>query len=109
MEGMSTASYGSTAFGRETKCAGFLWPNMERGEEMDQLTDREKAAFILGMTHAFESTRWPKHFNADDRAGWRQRMKWAKHILTGGAFNPFHVWEVRELANEELGLPYVTD
>ena len=76
---------------------------------MDQLTDREKAAFILGMTHAFENSRWPKHFNADDRAGWRQRAQWAKHILTGGAFNPFHVWGVRELANEELELPFVTE
>lgn len=76
---------------------------------MNQLTDREKAAFILGMVHAFKSTRWPKHFNKDDRAGWKLRATWANHILTGGAFNPFHVWNVRELANEEMNLPYATD
>jgi len=74
-----------------------------------ELNDKEKAAFVIGMVKAFDTTKWPKHFSKDDKAGWNLRAKWAKQMLSGGAFNPMDVWEVRELANEELGEPYATD
>lgn len=67
------------------------------------ISDREKAAFLIGMIAAFRATKWPKHFNKDDRAQWLQREVWAKQMLEGGCYNPMHVWKVRELADEELG------
>lgn len=74
-----------------------------------KLSDREKAAFILGMVKAFKVGKWPKHFNKDDRGMWESRGKVAEQILDGGAFNPLHVWNVLDLANEELGEAYATD
>jgi hypothetical protein len=62
----------------------------------------ENAAFVIGMVRAFRATRWPKHFNKDDKAQWLQREYWAKQIVTGGTYNPMHVWKVNELVNDEL-------
>jgi hypothetical protein len=67
-----------------------------------KLSDREKAAVIFGMVRAFEATRWPKHFNRDDKAQWRQRAKIASQMLTGGAFNPLDHWAVTLCADDEL-------
>lgn len=64
--------------------------------------EQEKAAFLLGMVRAFECVGWPDHFSADDRATWCERATWATHMLTGGAFNPWHAWEVVGLVDKEL-------
>jgi len=66
------------------------------------LTDKEKAAFIIGMDRAFEATRYPKGRNKEQQADWAERVVWAHQMLDGGCFNPLHVWEVRELAEEML-------
>lgn len=67
-----------------------------------KLTDREKAAVIFGMVRAFEASNWPKHFNSDDKAQWRQRARIAKLMLDRGAFNPFDHWAVVQTADDEL-------
>ena len=79
------------------------------GNKFSQTTDREKAVFILGMVRAFNATKWPKRFNKNDKTSWLIRARWAEHMITGGAYNPFNVWEVRKLANEEMELPHATD
>lgn len=66
------------------------------------MNDNERAAFICGMVRAFEKVHWPKHFNRDDKAQWKQRAAWAAQMLTGGAYNPIHVFKVRELFEDEL-------
>ena len=66
------------------------------------LNDREKAVLIFGMYRAFKAGGFPKHFNRDDKAQWKQRARWAEDILTGGAFNPMDAWRVRDLADDEL-------
>ncbi|TXH10213.1 MAG: hypothetical protein E6R03_15750 [Hyphomicrobiaceae bacterium] len=65
-------------------------------------SDREKAAFILGMARAFETVGWPQHFNDDDKRQWRGRAVWARQLLTGGVFNPLHAWAVLELFDDEM-------
>lgn len=67
-----------------------------------KLSGRENAAFIFGMVRAFESGKWPRHFNKDDKAQWRQRARFAKQILTGGAYNPLDVFAVVDTAQDEL-------
>jgi len=83
---------------------GLLAEGMQDRQEGNSMTlnDREKAAFIVGMVRAFNSGKWPKHFNKDDKAQWMGRAVWAHQILTGGAYNPFHVWKVREIVDDEL-------
>lgn len=66
------------------------------------LTDREKAAFIIGMVRAFMCGKWPKHFNADDKAQWIQRERYAQQMLNGGVFNPQDAWAVIQCADDEL-------
>lgn len=70
---------------------------------VNQLSDREKAVFLLGMVRAFRAGKWPKHFNKDDRAQWQQRERIAKQILAGGAYNPLDVYAVVETIGDELG------
>jgi len=75
----------------------------------EHATDRDKAAFILGMMWGFQCVGWPAHFNDDDKASWTSAHQWADQILSGGAFNPMHVYRVIDLANEEMCLPHATD
>lgn len=68
----------------------------------NRMTERDKAAFILGIGHAFVTAGWPKHFSEDDVAGWLHRLKYAAQMLGDGVFNPFDAWSVEQLADEEL-------
>lgn len=69
-----------------------------------KLSDREKAALLVGMVRAFKATRWPKHFNRDDKSQWLQRERLAKQLLDGGCFNPFDHWTVIRTVDDELGI-----
>lgn len=71
---------------------------------VNQLSDREKAVFFLGMVRAFKAGKWPKHFSKEDRSQWAARECVAKQILSGGAFNPLHVWALKETVDDELGV-----
>lgn len=61
-------------------------------------TDREKAAFILGMVRAWEVAEWPDHFGAEDRDAWRDDAYKAIDVLRGGDPCP----SLSELADDEL-------
>ena len=66
------------------------------------LTDKEKAALLIGMDKAFKATRYPKGRNKERRADWVSCVVWAHQMLDGGCFNPLHIWAVRRLAEEQL-------
>ena len=61
-----------------------------------------KASFILGVVHGYETVGWPSDFSDEDFALWRQCAVWAEQILSSGAFNPMYVWEVNKLADKCL-------
>lgn len=67
-----------------------------------KLSNREKAAFILGMVKAFASSSWPNHFGKPDRDTWMQHEVWAHQALTGGCYNPLHASAVTSLADKVL-------
>lgn len=66
------------------------------------MTDNEKAAVIYGMVRAFKTTEWPKHFNDEDIEYWCLCAGYAHQMLNGGAFNPFSVYQVKELFEAEF-------
>lgn len=69
---------------------------------LPELSNRDKAAVIVGMVRAFQCGGWPKHFKADDRATWRQRGKFAIQMLGDGVFNPLDAYSVLELFDDEF-------
>ena len=66
------------------------------------LDARDKGAVILGMVIAFQTTKWPKHFNKEDKSMWKMRANTGRQILEGGAFNPRDVWAMEELFDDEM-------
>lgn len=66
-----------------------------------ELTDDQKAAYIMGMVRAFNAVGWPEHFDEDALTVWRERAHWAAQMLDGGAYSPSHVWAVRGLFDDE--------
>ncbi len=69
---------------------------------LPQLTDRDKAAVIVGMVRAFQCGGWPSHFNAEDRSTWRLRCKFAIQMLGEGVFNPLDAYSVLDLFDDEF-------
>ncbi len=67
-----------------------------------KLSNREKAAFLLGMVNAYAISNWPNHFGKPDRDKWIQHGVWALQALTGGCYNPFDAFAVTGLADEAL-------
>ncbi len=67
-----------------------------------KLSNREKAAFVLGMVSAFTTSNWPNRFGKPDRDKWAQCGIWAHQALTGGCYNPLDAFAVTNLANEVL-------
>jgi len=66
------------------------------------LTDRDKAAVIVGMVRAFKCGGWPAHFSADDRSEWRRRGEHAAQMLGEGVFNPLDAYAVLSLFDDEF-------
>lgn len=65
---------------------------------------REKAAFMIGMVRAFERTRWPSHFDEEDKSQWRTLAGLAYQMINGGVWNPLHVLSVTSWYDDETGM-----